>query len=145
MSDQRSAKTSPRRAPVAPDTSRNAGRHHGPEALSQISVCCAGVRAMPRRFFGTGGSLRDTGLFATSPHLTARANALDTTPAMFRTVLAERWRDALVRRSCPPLHGETTRHEYRDVTALSWGRRFHAPIFVSQPALQLVEAAGGVE
>ncbi len=42
-------------------------------------------------------------------------------------------------------HGDTTRHEYRDVTALSWGRRFHAPLFVSQPALQLIEAAGGVE
>ena len=42
-------------------------------------------------------------------------------------------------------HGETLRHEYRDVTALSWGRRFHAPIFVSAPAMQLIEAAGGME
>lgn len=42
-------------------------------------------------------------------------------------------------------HGETLRHEYRDVTALSWGRRFHAPIFVSAPAMQLIEAAGGIE
>jgi hypothetical protein len=44
-----------------------------------------------------------------------------------------------------PGHGETTRHDYRDVTALSWGRRFHAPIFVSEPAMRLIEAAGGVE
>src|SRR5882762_10018066 len=29
-----------------------------------------------------------------------------------------------------PGHGDTTRHEYRDVIALSWGRRFHAAIFV---------------
>ena len=43
-------------------------------------------------------------------------------------------------------HDETmARHEYRDVTALSWGRRFHAPIFVSEPAMRLIEAAGGVE
>jgi hypothetical protein len=44
-----------------------------------------------------------------------------------------------------PGHGDTTRHEYRDVTALSWGRRFHAPIFVSEPAMRLIAAAGGVE
>lgn len=44
-----------------------------------------------------------------------------------------------------PGHGDPTRHDYRDVTALSWGRRFHAPIFVSQPAMRLIEEAGGVE
>jgi ankyrin repeat protein len=44
-----------------------------------------------------------------------------------------------------PGHGDTTRHEYRDVTALSWGRRFHDRIFVSEPAMRLIEAAGGVE
>ncbi len=44
-----------------------------------------------------------------------------------------------------PGHGDPTRHDYRDVTPLSWGRRFHAPIFVSEPAMRLIEAAGGVE
>ncbi len=44
-----------------------------------------------------------------------------------------------------PGHGDPVRHEYRDVTALSWGRQFHAPVFVSEPALRLIEAAGGVE
>jgi len=44
-----------------------------------------------------------------------------------------------------PGHGDTTRHEYRDVTALSWGRRFHAPVFVSEPAMKLIEQAGGIE
>lgn len=44
-----------------------------------------------------------------------------------------------------PGHGDSTRHEYRDVTALSWGRRFHASIFVSEPAMRLIESAGGVE
>lgn len=42
-----------------------------------------------------------------------------------------------------PGHGDSTRHDYREVTPRSWGRRFHAPIFVSEPALQLIEAAGG--
>ena len=44
-----------------------------------------------------------------------------------------------------PGHGDTTRHDYRDVTPLSYGRRFHAPIFVSQPAMDMIRAAGGVE
>lgn len=39
----------------------------------------------------------------------------------------------------------TTRHEYRDVTSLSWGRKFHERIFVSEPAMRLIEAAGGSE
>jgi hypothetical protein len=38
---------------------------------------------------------------------------------------------------------DTTMHEYRDVTPLSWGRRFHAQIFVSQPAMDLIVAHGG--
>ncbi|HYC52095.1 MAG TPA: ankyrin repeat domain-containing protein [Gemmatimonadaceae bacterium] len=44
-----------------------------------------------------------------------------------------------------PGHGDTARHEYHDVTPLSYGQRFHAPIFVSQPAMQLIRAAGGKE
>ena len=44
-----------------------------------------------------------------------------------------------------PGHGDTTRHDYRDVTALSWGRQFHERIFVSEPAMRLIEDAGGVE
>ena len=44
-----------------------------------------------------------------------------------------------------PGHGDSTRHDYRDVTPLSWGRRFHAPIFVSEPAMQQIQQAGGLE
>jgi hypothetical protein len=44
-----------------------------------------------------------------------------------------------------PGHGDDSRHDYRDVTPLSWGRRFHAPMFVSQPAIQLIRDAGGEE
>lgn len=64
-------------------------------------------------------------------------------------LLLERGADPNIRASIwkrlHPGHGDPARHEYRDVTALSYGRRFHAPIFVSRPALALVEAAGGVE
>lgn len=67
--------------------------------------------------------------------------------APFTELLLARGADPNVRASIwkrlHPGHGDPTRHEYRDVTALSWGRRFHAPIFVSQPAMTLIEAAGG--
>lgn len=44
-----------------------------------------------------------------------------------------------------PGHGDSSRHEYRDVTPIGWGRQFHAPIFVSAPAMQLISDAGGTE
>jgi hypothetical protein len=69
--------------------------------------------------------------------------------APFTELLLEHGADPNVRASLwkrlHPGHGDTTRHDYRDVTPLSWGRRFHAPIFVSEPALRLIEAAGGTE
>lgn len=34
-------------------------------------------------------------------------------------------------------------HEYHDVTPLSWGQRFHFRALVSQPAMELISAAGG--
>jgi hypothetical protein len=33
--------------------------------------------------------------------------------------------------------------EYRDVTPLAWGERFHDQDWVSRPAMQLVAARGG--
>jgi hypothetical protein len=36
-------------------------------------------------------------------------------------------------------------HEYRDVTPLAWGKRFHAKVFVSEPAMKLIEERGGRE
>lgn len=41
--------------------------------------------------------------------------------------------------------GSAAMHEFRDVTALSYGRRFQAPVFVSEPALRLLAEAGGTE
>ena len=61
--------------------------------------------------------------------------------APFTELLLERGADPNVRASIwkrlHPGHGDPARHDYRDVTALSWGRRFHAPIFVSEPAMHL--------
>jgi hypothetical protein len=34
-------------------------------------------------------------------------------------------------------------HEYRDVTPLAWGERFHGRIFVSAPAMRLIAERGG--
>lgn len=34
-------------------------------------------------------------------------------------------------------------HEYRDVTPLDWGRRFHDQDFVSKPAMELIARRGG--
>ncbi len=34
-------------------------------------------------------------------------------------------------------------YEYRDITPLSWGERFHAKVFVSEPAMRLIAERGG--
>jgi hypothetical protein len=34
-------------------------------------------------------------------------------------------------------------HEYRDITPLSWGERFHDQSFVSRPAMRLIAERGG--
>ena len=69
--------------------------------------------------------------------------------APFTELLLSRGADPNLRASLwkrlHPGHGDSTRHDYRDVTALSWGRRFHAPVFVSEPAMRLIEQAGGKE
>lgn len=50
---------------------------------------------------------------------------------------------ASLRKQLHPGYGKDTMHEYRDVTPLSWGERFHRQIFVSRPAMQLVAERGG--
>ena len=52
---------------------------------------------------------------------------------------------ASLRKQLHPGYGEDTMHEYRNVTPLSWGRRFHRKIFVSEPAMQLIVERGGHE
>jgi ankyrin repeat protein len=38
---------------------------------------------------------------------------------------------------------DETMHEYRDVTPLAWGERFHDQSFVSRPAMRLIAERGG--
>jgi hypothetical protein len=38
-----------------------------------------------------------------------------------------------------PRYDTETTYEYRNVTALEWGRQFHAKVFVSEPALKLIQ------
>jgi hypothetical protein len=52
---------------------------------------------------------------------------------------------ASLRKQLHPGYGPDTLREYRDVTALSWGRRFHGKLFVSEPAMRLIEERGGGE
>ncbi|MGH9966825.1 MAG: ankyrin repeat domain-containing protein [Pyrinomonadaceae bacterium] len=44
-----------------------------------------------------------------------------------------------------PKYDVETMHEYRDVTPLGWGKRFHAKVFVSEPAMRLIAERGGQE
>lgn len=44
-----------------------------------------------------------------------------------------------------PKYDVENTYEYRNITPLAWGRRFHAKVFVSEPAMKLIEEAGGVE
>jgi hypothetical protein len=69
--------------------------------------------------------------------------------APFAELLLDRGADpnarASLRKQLHPGYGPDTLHEYRDVTPLAWGRRFHRPVFVSQQAVRLIEARGGRE
>jgi hypothetical protein len=49
---------------------------------------------------------------------------------------------ASLRKQLHPGYGEDTMHEYRDVTPLSWGERFHRRIFVSEIAMRLIAEWG---
>ena len=40
---------------------------------------------------------------------------------------------------------DETRHDYRDVTPLAWGARFHDQDWVSRPAVRLIAERGGHE
>ncbi len=72
--------------------------------------------------------------------------------APFTQLLLDRGADPNVRASLRkrlhpgygPKYDVETIHEYRDVTPLAWGQRFHAKVFVSEPAMELIAARGGV-
>jgi hypothetical protein len=51
---------------------------------------------------------------------------------------------ASLRKQLHPGYGDDTMHEYRDVTPLAWGERFHRKVFVSEPAMKLIAAKEGL-
>jgi hypothetical protein len=67
--------------------------------------------------------------------------------APFAQVLLDHGADpkarASLRKQLHPGYGADTMHEYRDVTPLSWGERFHDKRFVSLPAMRLIAERGG--
>ena len=67
--------------------------------------------------------------------------------APFTQLLLERGADpnvrASLRKQLHPGYGDEPMREYRDVTALSWGRQFHRKEFVNEAALRLIAEAGG--
>jgi len=67
--------------------------------------------------------------------------------APFAQLLLERGADpnarASLRKQLHPGYGEDVLREYRDITPLSWGARFHNKLFVSEPAMRLIEERGG--
>jgi hypothetical protein len=70
--------------------------------------------------------------------------------ALFAELLLEHGADPNARASLrkklhPGYDPNDTLREYRDVTPLGWGRRFHFKMLVSEPALKLIEEAGGAE
>ena len=50
---------------------------------------------------------------------------------------------ASLRKKLHPGYYEDTLHEYRDITPLSWGERFHDRRFVSEEAMRLIAERGG--
>jgi hypothetical protein len=68
-------------------------------------------------------------------------------PAPFTQLLLDHGAEvnvrASLRKQLHPGYGEDTLREYRDVTPLSWGERFHGKRFVSQAAMELIAAHGG--
>jgi hypothetical protein len=72
--------------------------------------------------------------------------------APFTQLLLDRGADpnirASLRKQLHPGYGrdyDLSVHEYRNVSPLSWGRRFHARVFVSEPAMTLIADRGGHE
>ncbi|HXM99604.1 MAG TPA: ankyrin repeat domain-containing protein [Candidatus Dormibacteraeota bacterium] len=95
---------------------------------------------------GFGGH---TALFATvvsQPNFWMNHNGLPQV-APFAQLLLDHGADpnarASLRKQLHPGYGEDFMHEYRDVTPLSWGMRFHNKKFVSAAAMELIAQRGG--
>jgi ankyrin repeat protein len=111
-----------------------------------------GMDVNARSAVGGGGFGGYTALFSTvvsQPNFWMNLRQRGPFVAPFTKLLLERGADPNVRASIwkrlHPGYEDPIRYEYRNVTALSWGRRFPHRNFVSEPAMRLIEEAGGVE
>ena len=100
---------------------------------------------------GFGGHTALFGTVVSQPNFWMNYHGKEHT-APFTKLLLDHGADANIRASVRkqlhpgygPRYDTSRAYEYRDVTALSWGRQFHARVFVSEPAMKLIEEAGGV-
>jgi len=101
---------------------------------------------------GFGGHTALFGTVVSQPAFWINHQGLEPAAA-FTQLLLDRGADpnirASIRKQLHPGYGPrfdvSKAYEYRGVTALSWGRQFHAQVFVNGLALRLIEEAGGNE
>ena len=102
---------------------------------------------------GFGGHTALFGTVISQPNFWMNYNDRGPYEAPFTQLLLDRGADPNIKASlrkklhegyAPKCDVENT-YEYRNVTALEWGRQFHAKVFVSEPAMKLIEAAAGAK
>jgi hypothetical protein len=90
---------------------------------------------------GFGGHTPLFGCVVSQPHRCGRQR-----DAAFARLLLDRGADPNARASLRKrlrFVADESLHEYRDVTPLGWGERFHDQAFVSRPAMRLIAERGG--
>jgi hypothetical protein len=90
---------------------------------------------------GFGGHTALFGCVVSQPHRVGRRR-----DDAFARLLLDHGADPNVRaslRKALRFVADERTHEYRDVTALAWGERFHDQDWVSRPALRLIAERGG--
>jgi hypothetical protein len=90
---------------------------------------------------GFGGHTPLFGCVVSQPHCCGRQR-----DASFARLLLERGADPNARASLRKrlrFVADESLHEYRDVTLLGWGERFHNRAWVSRPAMRLIAERGG--
>ena len=98
---------------------------------------------------GFGGHTALFGTVVSQPNFWMNYGNRGPYEAPFAQLLLERGADTKIRASLrkklhegyAPKYDVENTYEYRDVTALEWGRQFHAKVFVSEPAMKLIEEA----
>ena len=98
---------------------------------------------------GFGGHTALFGTVVSQPNFWMNYQDRGPYEAPFTQLLLERGADPHLRASLRkklhegygPKYDVENTYEYRDVTALEWGRQFHAKVFVSEPAMKLIEEA----